>query len=172
MVYRAELIYCFLHIAGFTSLPRPKRKTGQPAQRRKEVNNALQGYLKSLSSMTRSIVLEKETVKQEHRQWTNMDDAAKEEAVNDHFIPQDIRLQYTFDFPIDRSISRSSYCSVPSGWPARPHSAHSMNDSNSYHNLNPNDWEDDHQLQRNINSSQEDLSYQDHTLVSKKTTGY
>ncbi len=160
-----ELIVC-LHIAGFTSLPRPKRTTAQPAQRRKEVNNVLQGYLKSLGSMARSIELEKETVKQEHLQWTSMDDAAKEEVVNDHFIPQDIRLQYSFDFPIDRSVSRASHCSVPPSWPSRPHSAHSMHDGMFQDESSfsqPNDWEGEYRQRRQLpGSSQEDLSYREH----------
>lgn len=167
-----ELIVC-LHITGFASLPRPKRTPAQPAQRRKEVNSVLQGYLKSLGSMARSIELEKETVKQEHVQWTSMDDATKEEVVNDHFIPQDIRLQYSFDFPIDRSVSRASHCSVPPSWPGRPQSAHSMHDGMfpDGSSSQPNDWEGDQYRQRRQlpGSSQEDLSYRDHrvnTLVS------
>lgn len=155
-------------------MPRPKRNAGQPAPRRKAVNSALQGYFKSLNSMARCIVLEKETVEREHEcSWRNMDDAAKEEAVNEHFIPQDIRIQYTFDFPIDRSVSRSSYCSMPSGWPSRPHSAHSMNDNmflddsrSPLHLSQPSDWDTEYGHRRRLGSSQEELACREHTLVS------
>jgi len=130
--------------AGFNSLPRPKRNAGQP-QRRKAVNSALQGYFKSLNSMARSIVLETETVEKEHHcEWRVMDNAKKEEVVNEHFIPQDIRLHYSFDFPLDRSVSQSSYCSAPPSWPGRPHSSHSMNDSyyaENHHLSQPSEWD-------------------------------
>ena len=45
--------------------------------------------------MTRSIVLETETLAHEHlRDWVDMNDARKEEVVNDHFIPTGVRAQY------------------------------------------------------------------------------
>lgn len=59
------------------------------------MNSALQDYLKSLNSMTRSIVLETETVEKENKcNWTQLDVAKKEDLVNDHFMPADVRMQY------------------------------------------------------------------------------
>lgn len=70
--------------------------------RRKLVNTALQDYLKSLNAMTRSIVLETETIEKEnHGSWIKMDVAKKEDLVNDHFMPADVRMQYEYE----RSLS-------------------------------------------------------------------
>lgn len=87
-------------ISVYNSLPRPRttNKDGPsnlPQARRKLVNNALQDYLKSLNAMTRSIVLETESVEKEnHCDWTQMDAAKREEIMNEHFVPSGIRLQY------------------------------------------------------------------------------
>lgn len=71
-------------------LPLPPR-VRPPALRQRQ----LQDYLKSLNSMTRSIVLETETLAHEHhRDWEGMNDARREEVVNDHFIPTGVRAQY------------------------------------------------------------------------------
>ena len=93
------MLVLFPPSAGYNSLPRPRPNTGGPASlshaRRKIVNSALQDYLKSLNSMTRSIVLETETVEKEHKyNWTTLDEARKEDLVNDHFMPADVRLHY------------------------------------------------------------------------------
>lgn len=93
---------------GYNSLPRQKPHTGGPATlshaRRKIVNSALQDYLKSLNSMTRSIVLETETVEKENKyNWTKLDVAKKEDLVNDHFVPEEVRIQYN-------SSERSASC--------------------------------------------------------------
>lgn len=71
-------------------LPLPPRVRLPPLRQRK-----LQDYLKSLNSMTRSIVLETETLAHEHhRDWDDMNDARREEVVNNHFIPTGVRVQY------------------------------------------------------------------------------
>lgn len=85
--------------AGYNSLPRQKPNTSGPTTlshaRRKLVNSALQDYLKSLNSMTRSIVLETETVEKENKyNWKKLDVAKKEDLVNDHFVPAEVRMQY------------------------------------------------------------------------------
>eukprot|EP00731_Ephydatia_muelleri_P036456 Em0258g11a len=66
---------------------------------RSVVSSAVQEYLKSLNFMTRTIVLETETVEKEHRErWTNLDQSRREELVNEHFIPSEVRVQYTSGF--------------------------------------------------------------------------
>lgn len=124
--------------------------------------------------MARSIVLETETVEKEHQcHWRRMDDAKKEEVVNDHFIPQDIRMHYDFDLSMDRSTSRCSLSSMPPTW-GRPQSAHSMNDGmlipengRPLHLSQPNEWPEgwsnhhvDNQRQQ-LGQSQEELSYRE-----------
>jgi hypothetical protein len=68
--------------------------------------------------MTRSIVLETETVEKEHKcNWTKLDVARKEDLVNDHFVPADVRMHYDneraasccdFRSPSRLSVERSS----------------------------------------------------------------
>lgn len=144
--------------AGFSSLPRPKHGTaGQPLYRRKAVNTALQGYFKSLNSMARSIVLETETVEKEHQcQWKLLNNATKEEVVNDHFIPPDIRLQYNFD-----SVQCNSFSSIPSGHCGRPQSAHSMNDA-LFCDGSQGNKSSAHCQSNKLRHSQDDLSNKDH----------
>ena len=101
-----------------------------------------------------------------------MDDAKKEEVVNDHFIPQDIRMHYDFDLSVDRSTSRSSFSSMPPGW-GRTQSAHSANDGmfppendHSLHLSQPNEWPEEWSNQadnqrRQLGRSQEELSYRE-----------
>lgn len=68
-------------------------------QNRSIVSSAVQEYLKSLNFMTRTIVLETETVEKEHRErWTHLDQSKREELVNEHFIPSEVRVQYTSGF--------------------------------------------------------------------------
>lgn len=63
--------------------------------RRQMVTTAVSDYLKSLNSMTRSIVLEREFVEEKHGgEWTAMDEVLREEAVNEHFMPSDVRAHY------------------------------------------------------------------------------
>ena len=85
------------HEGGFSTLPRRVHRASAPdvpQARRKVVNSALQDYLKSLNSMTRSIVLETETVEKELGSWRGLDDAGREAVVNDHFVPSQVRGQY------------------------------------------------------------------------------
>ncbi len=64
--------------------------------RRKLVSSAVQDYLKSLNAMTRSIVLETESLEEGNRQkWSNMNVTTREEIVDDHFVPSGVRAQYT-----------------------------------------------------------------------------
>lgn len=77
----------------------PPDKGGVPhnlaSARRKMVSSAVSDYLKSLNSMTRSIVLEREFVEEKHGgEWTAMDETLREEAVNEHFMPSDVRAHY------------------------------------------------------------------------------
>lgn len=101
-------------IAGYNSLPRQKQNNGSgPSSlsqaRRKLVNSALQDYLKSLNAMTRSIVLETETVEKENKyNWKKLDVAKKEDLVNDHFMPAGVRMQYDCE-------RTASCCSFSSG---------------------------------------------------------
>lgn len=63
--------------------------------RRQMVSTAVSDYLKSLNSMTRSIVLEREFVEEKHGgEWTAMNEVLREEAVNEHFMPSDVRAHY------------------------------------------------------------------------------
>lgn len=133
----------------FHSLPRQRRETTPPgglnqARNRKRVNNALQDYLKSLNSMTRSIVMETESVEREHQcEWKQMNHAMREEVVNDHFIPPDIRFHYDFDYS-ERAASRCSFTSCAS-WGGRCHTPSSNSffmDSGPTHLSQPNDWEE------------------------------
>ena len=84
------------------------------------MNSAVQDYLKSLNAMTRSIVLETETVEKENKcEWTQLDVAKKEDLVNDHFMPIDVRRQYDDE-------RAASCCSFASG--VCPHGGYSQQD--------------------------------------------
>lgn len=95
--------------------------------------------------MTRSIVLETETVEKEHQcEWKKMNDAKREEVVNDHFIPADIRFHYDFaDYGGERAPSCCSFTSSAS-WGGHRHTP-SLNslamDNGPMHLSQPSDWE-------------------------------
>ena len=75
--------------------------------RRQLVSNAVSDYLKSLNSMTRSIVLEKECVEERHEgEWSAMDEILQEEVVDDHFMPSDVRAHYGNNSPIRKILNR------------------------------------------------------------------
>ena len=85
------------------TLPRPRRSRGvtpksthDPAtSRRQMVSTRVSDYLKSLNSMTRSIVLEKEYVEEKHAgEWIAMDETLQEEVVDDYFMPADVHAHY------------------------------------------------------------------------------
>ena len=130
----------------FHSLPRQRREKTPPGglRNRKQVNSALQDYLKSLNSMTRSIVMETESVEREHQcEWKQMNHAMREEVVNDHFIPADVRFHYDFDYS-ERAASRCSFTSCAS-WGGRCHTPNSNSffmDNGPMHLSQPNDWEE------------------------------
>ena len=95
--------------------------------------------------MTRSIVLETETVEKEHQcEWKKMNDAKREEVVNDHFIPADVRFHYDFaDYGGERAPSCCSFTSSAS-WGGHRHTP-SLNslamDNGLMHLSQPSDWE-------------------------------
>jgi len=61
--------------------------------------------------MTRSIVLETESVEKEHDcDWKELDASKKEDIVNDHFVPTGVRLQYE----AERASSCCSFSSIRS----------------------------------------------------------
>ena len=77
--------------------PQQRRSNGAPAAnpRRQLVSSRVSDYLKSLNSMTRSIVLEKEYVEERHAsEWRRMDEALQEEVVDDYFMPPDVHAHY------------------------------------------------------------------------------
>ena len=83
------------------TLPRPSRpRGGVPAtaasgSRRQILSNRVSDYLKSLNSMTRSIVLEKEYVEERHAgEWQCMDETLQEDVVDDYFMPLDVHAHY------------------------------------------------------------------------------
>ena len=86
------------------TLPRPRRNHGvsvassvgpTPSTRRQIVSSRVSDYLKSLNSMTRSIVLEKEYVEERHGgEWPVMDETLQEDAVDDYFMPADVHAHY------------------------------------------------------------------------------
>ena len=94
--------------------------------------------------MTRSIVLETEAVEKEHQcEWKQMNHAMREEVVNDHFIPADVRFHYDFDHG-ERAASRLSFTSCAS-WGGRCHTPGSNSffmDSTPTHLSQPSDWEE------------------------------
>lgn len=105
----------------FRTLPRQRRNNTRVAPaapvglphnpasaRRQMVSSTVSDYLKSLNSMTRSIVLEKELVEEKHaREWRIMDEAQQEEVVDEHFMPPDVHAHYG-TLPRSRPASRGS----------------------------------------------------------------
>ncbi len=75
----------------------------QPDTSSTEMNNfsserrssMLQDYFKSANAMSRSIMLEKCTVEQQHsKQWTVLSDSKRDEIVDEYFVPNVVREQY------------------------------------------------------------------------------
>lgn len=127
--------------------------------------------------MTRSIVLETETVEKENQcNWKKMDSARKDDIVNDHFVPADVRMHYEHE-------RASSSCSFSSGWSMdRESMCQSQQYPPSYrageglvvenrprHLSQPEDWEERSAQHNNkhLSRSQKDLVYANAT-VSKK----
>lgn len=72
------------------------------------MSNTVADYLKSLNSMTRSIVLEKEFVEEKHAgEWPTMDETEQEEVVDEHFMPINVHAHYG-TLPRSRPASRAS----------------------------------------------------------------
>ena len=85
------------------TLPRPFRPRGSGAtastttgsRSRQLLSSRVSDYLKSLNSMTRSIVLEKEYVEGRHAgEWQSMDETLQEDVVDDYFMPLDVHAHY------------------------------------------------------------------------------
>ena len=58
-------------------------------------SSLLQDYFKSANALSRSIILEKSSVEQQHsKQWTMLSDSKRDEIVDDHFVPNEVREQY------------------------------------------------------------------------------
>lgn len=87
----------------------PVGLTHNPASARRQIlSSTVADYLKSLNSMTRSIVLEKECVEEKHASdWGIMDEAQQEEVVDEHFMPPDVHAHYG-TLPRSRPASRGS----------------------------------------------------------------
>ena len=102
---------------------------GHVQARRKVVNTAVQDYLKSLNSIARSIVLEKETVEKEHNfDWSLMNDSSRDEVVNEHFVPTEVRSQYDGGFIGE--------------WDRSTVTVYHSGDSRQMHMSQPNEWEE------------------------------
>lgn len=54
----------------------------------------LQEYFKSTSALNRSIMTEKTLVEKEHMHWSVLSESRRDEIVDQHFVPEDVRLQY------------------------------------------------------------------------------
>ena len=141
----------------------PRMRNGP--NRRKVVNSAVQDYLKSLNSMTRSIVLETESVEKEHKcEWTDMNNAKKEEMMDRHFIPDDVRMHYKFE-------RAASCCSFTTGWNSQPFSGSGcIIENQPLHLSQPNEWEELPSAiggsNRQLSRSNNDLVYRNHDAVS------
>lgn len=58
-------------------------------------SSLLQDYFKSANALSRSIIMEKCSVEQQHsKQWTVMSDSKRDEIVDKYFVPSDVREQY------------------------------------------------------------------------------
>ena len=72
----------------------------------------LQDYFKSTNALNRSIMLEKSTVENQHgHSWTILSDSKRDEIVDEHFVPSQVRDQYderglTASFGRSRTLSR------------------------------------------------------------------
>ena len=160
---------------GYNSLPRPGQRQSENAPsnltqaRRKLVNSAIQDYLKSLNAMTRSIVLETETVEKEnHGKWKKMDSTSKDNLVDDHFMPVDVRMQYEHE-------RAASCCSFSSGWSDRGSMCQSQQacrpayedrhmERDPRHLSQPEEWEDS--CRQGISRSHRELCYSESTVRS------
>lgn len=133
------------------------------------MNSAIQDYLKSLNAMTRSIVLETETVEKENQcNWKKMDSAKKDDLVNNHFMPADVRMQYEHE-------RAASCCSFRSSWSADrdsmcfsqqypqchgPSQGLQVMESRPTHLSQPEEWEEyESSGNRQLSRSQKDLVY-------------
>lgn len=58
-------------------------------------SSLLQDYFKSSNALSRSIIMEKCSVEQQHsKQWTGLSDSKRDEIVDKYFVPSDVRDQY------------------------------------------------------------------------------
>ena len=54
----------------------------------------LQEYFKSTNALNRSIMLERTSVENKHTHWSVLSESRRDEIVDQHFVPEDVRLQY------------------------------------------------------------------------------
>lgn len=111
--------------------------------------------------MTRSIVLETETVEKENKfNWTKLDVAKKEDLMNDHFMPAGVRMQYTGS---DRAASCCSFSSGVSLERPSQDIAVCGEDlvvgNTPLHLSQPDDWEDVPIHKKQLSRSSRDLVY-------------
>lgn len=105
--------------------------------RRKLVSSAVQDYLKSLNAMTRSIVLEKETLEEDHAQnWSSMNVTKREEIEDEHFVPSGVRERY------NAGAARQRYPRTAPQTAARLLRAPRGDASGRMHLSQPADWEE------------------------------
>ena len=85
---RDELVF---HPSQFT----PPDTTASNDLTSEKRSSMLQDYFKSANALSRSIILEKCSVEQQHsKQWTVLSDSKRDEIVDDHFVPNEVREQY------------------------------------------------------------------------------
>ena len=59
----------------------------------------LQDYFKTNSALTRSIIMEKSTLEQQHRHnWSILSESKRDQLVNEYFVPSGVREQYEGGF--------------------------------------------------------------------------
>ena len=59
----------------------------------------LQDYFKTSSALTRSIIMEKSTLEQQHRHnWSILSESKRDQLVNEYFVPSGVREQYEGGF--------------------------------------------------------------------------
>lgn len=107
--------------------------------------------------MTRSIVLETETVEKENKcNWTQLDAAKKEDLVNDHFMPAGVRMQYD-------SERAASCCSFSSGVSLertnQDVAVYREVENAPLHLSQPSDWEGMSTHKKQMSRSSRDLVY-------------
>ena len=106
---RDELMFTPSHGSTNSSFPRGAGETFPSCEVVDKRASLLQEYFKSTNALTRSIMLEKSTVENKHgHSWTVLSDSRRDEIVNNHFVPSDVREQYTSGGLVPRNRSLCS----------------------------------------------------------------